>query len=153
MDDQAKKVSKTIRLYMGLSAGAGLIPIPLADLAAITALQMKMLFDIAKIYEVPFRAARTRAVVSGLIGGALPMILTEGSAGYIGSLGKSVPIIGPLFSLAIMPGFAAASTYAVGQVFARHFESGGTFETIDPDKAKADIAKEYHERKTGEATA
>src|ERR1700722_3524576 len=153
MDDQSKKVSSTIRLYMGLSAGAGLIPIPLADLAAITAVQLKMLFDIAKIYDVPFHTARTRAVVSGLIGGMLPQILTEGSAGYIGSLSKFLPIVGPLASLAAMPGFAAASTYAVGAVFARHFELGGTFETLDPAKTKDDIAKEYRGKKSQTASA
>ena len=36
-----------------------------------------------------------------------------------------------------MPLIAGASTYAVGKVFYRHFASGGTFLTFDPEKARA----------------
>ena len=36
-----------------------------------------------------------------------------------------------------------ASTYAVGRVFIQHFESGGTFLTLDPDKVKAHYRAEF----------
>ena len=35
----------------------------------------------------------------------------------------------------------AASTWAVGQVFTQHFETGGTFLTFDPERMKAHYAE------------
>jgi len=37
----------------------------------------------------------------------------------------------------VLPGMAAAATYAMGRVFVMHFESGGTFLDLDPAKAEA----------------
>ena len=46
-----------------------------------------------------------------------------------------------------MPAAAGASTYAVGQVFIQHFESGGTFLDFDPDKVKAYFAEQVEKGK------
>jgi len=35
-----------------------------------------------------------------------------------------------------MPIVAGAATYAIGKVFVRHFASGGTFLTFNPEKVK-----------------
>jgi hypothetical protein len=42
-----------------------------------------------------------------------------------------------------MPAFGAAATYAVGQVFIQHFESGGTFLDFDPDKVREHFRQEF----------
>ena len=41
--------------------------------------------------------------------------------------------------------FGAASTYAVGQIFIQHFESGGTLLTFDPERVRAHYRKLYNE--------
>jgi hypothetical protein len=41
----------------------------------------------------------------------------------------------------------AASTYAVGKVFAEHFESGGTFLDFDEEKAREHFKAMYEEGK------
>ncbi len=46
---------KSIRRWMWWSAGAGLIPVPLVDAAAILGIQLKMLSEIAKLNIVYFR--------------------------------------------------------------------------------------------------
>ena len=37
-----------------IAAGAGAIPLPVWDIVVITGLQLKMLADVSKLYEVPF---------------------------------------------------------------------------------------------------
>ena len=50
----------------------GAIPVPLANAAAITALMVRMIKSLSELYGVPFERNRTRAIVIGLMGGALP---------------------------------------------------------------------------------
>ena len=46
-----------------------------------------------------------------------------------------------------LPTFAAASTFALGRVFTKHFESGGTFLDFDLKKGKADYDAELEKAK------
>jgi len=46
-----------------------------------------------------------------------------------------------------LPAVAGASTYAVGQVFIQHFESGGTFLDFDPEKVKGYFAEQFEKGK------
>lgn len=127
----ATEITKKYALY---SAGAGLIPIPFVDWAAITGVQVKMLCDLGALYGVPFEADRVRPVVSALLGGYASQKLGYGIGG---SLLKAVPVIGTALGVLSVPAFAGAITFAVGKVFIQHFASGGTFLDFDPDKVRA----------------
>ena len=127
----ATEITKKYALY---SAGAGLIPIPFVDWAAITGVQVKMLADLGALYGVPFEADRVRPVVSALLGGYASQKLGYGIGG---SLLKAVPVIGTALGVLSVPAFAGAITFAVGKVFIQHFASGGTFLDFDPDKVRA----------------
>lgn len=127
--DQAEKVVKT---YMYWSMGAGLIPIPLLDIAAVSGVQLKMLSEISKIYEIKFSENAGKTIIASLLGGVTAGTLTRSS---FTSLVKSIPIIGILGSLS-MPIYSGAATWAIGKVFIQHFASGGTFLTFDPQKVK-----------------
>jgi uncharacterized protein (DUF697 family) len=127
----ATEITKKYALY---SAGAGLIPIPFVDWAAITGVQVKMLADLGALYGVPFEADRVRPVVSALLGGYASQKLGYGIGG---SLLKSIPVIGTALGVLSVPAFAGAITFAVGKVFIQHFASGGTFLDFDPDKVRA----------------
>jgi hypothetical protein len=72
--------------------------------------------------------------VSSLVGGVVP---TKMGYGVAGSWIKGIPGIGGFLGIFVVPGFAAASTWAVGKVFIQHFASGGTFLDFDPDKVRA----------------
>ena len=61
-----------VERYANYSAVGGAIPLPLANAAAITALLVRMVKSLSDLYEVPFERSRTRSVVIGLMGGALP---------------------------------------------------------------------------------
>jgi hypothetical protein len=77
----------------------------------------------------------------------LPYLLTMGS-GFAFSFMKAIPVVGTAIALVAMPGFASASTYAVGKVFAQHFAGGGSLLDFDTEAKKEEIAKEFAEARS-----
>ena len=63
------------------------------------------------------------------------------------SLIKAIPGVGTFVGIAAMSATSGASTYAVGQVAISQFESGGSLEDIDLDKAKAAYDEVFEEGK------
>ena len=133
---RAMHVANRFMLYTG---GAGLIPIPLFDLAAVAALQVKMLSDLSKCYGLTLDKDRGKSLITALIGGALPTTLGYGA---VGSFLKRLPVVGPIVGVFTVSAFAAASTYAVARVFIQHFESGGTFLDFKPEEVRDHYAAE-----------
>lgn len=125
--------NKQVRNY-AMGAGAiGLVPLPLIDLAALSALQLKMLHSLSKIYGVEFKPSLGKASVSSLLGGVTSLTM---AAPLAASLSKFIPVIGQTLSMGSLAVTSSATTYAVGQVFKQHFASGGTFLTFDPEKVR-----------------
>ncbi|MDM8566441.1 DUF697 domain-containing protein [Candidatus Halobeggiatoa sp. HSG11] len=130
-NDKLISSNETIKKYMIMSMGAGLIPIPAIDMVALTGIQLKMLSSLTEIYQIPFSKNDSKSIIGSLIGGVLP---TYAAAGVTGSLVKMIPIGGTITGMMTMSSFGGASTYALGQVFVKHFESGGTLLDFDIDK-------------------
>ena len=119
------KDAQAIRIvheYMGWSAGGGLIPVPLVDLAAISLVELKMVHALANLYGVPFSRSAAKSIIGALIGGGGTFVLAAPAASVV----KFVPIVGQFFGMLTEPAIAAAATYALGKVFIQHFESGGS---------------------------
>jgi uncharacterized protein (DUF697 family) len=135
----------TVKRYMWWAGGAGLIPIPWVDLAAVAGVQLKMLADLSKIYGVPFERNRGKAAISSLVGFVLPH---AAAYGMIGSGIKAIPVVGALGGAPAMALFTAAYTWAAGNVFIQHFEAGGTFLDFDPDKVKEHFRAQYEEARS-----
>jgi len=121
------------------SAGLGLLPIPLVDLVAIGGLQIWLVRELAKLHHVPFYGNRAKTLVSALIGGGAPTMLS----GSVASAVKFIPFVGSILSLTVMPGLSAASTLAVGRVFNAHFKTGGTLLDFDADKMRDHYEQEF----------
>ena len=96
--DQAKKIIKRNTLY---AAGLGFIPIPVLDALSITGIQIWMIRDIAKVYEIPFK----RHIVKSFIGTVV------GNLGAV-SVVKFVPVLGSSLGGATVSVGAATATYA-----------------------------------------
>ena len=133
MIEKQQSALQTVKRYMWLSGAAGLVPIPLVDLIAVSGVQLKMLADISNIYGFPFQKSRGKMIIASLMGYVLPRAL---SFGLIGSLIKGIPVIGSLAGEPAMALFSAASAWALGAVFIQHFESGGTLLNFDPEAVK-----------------
>ena len=107
--------------------GASLVPIPLVDLVALTSVQLKMLQRLASLYEVPFSRNAGKQLIASLLGGVLP----TSAAITFASFTKTVPGMGTTTGMISVSSIGGAITYAIGQAFIRHFESGGTL--LDAD--------------------
>lgn len=134
--DGANSVIKT---HIIASLTLGLVPVPLFDVAALTATQMNMLRSLSELYDIPFDDADIKPMLMALVGGSLPVISLMGLSSAI----KMIPGIGTLIGSASLAVTAGALTYAFGQVFVMHFESGGTFEDFDAKQAKAFFEREF----------
>lgn len=145
MTDREVQARATVKKYMYWSMGAGLIPIPVVDLAAVTGIQLKMIAELAKQYGLSFSHDTGKALLGSLVGGAVPAAAGPTAI----SMAKGLPLIGQAAGAAAMPAVAGASTYAVGKVFIQHFESGGTFLDFDPEAVRQHYAQEFESKRAG----
>ena len=123
-----------VRLYTALSFAGLLIPFSYLDLVAISSAQLGMAAEVARIYGVPFERDRMKWFVSALLGSVVPQGLT---AGVAGSAIKSIPAVGQLAGMVLMPAFSGSFAYALGKVLIEHFEAGGTLLDLDPASMRA----------------
>lgn len=122
------EANKIIKNHMIWSMGAGFIPVPFADLLGVGAVQLDMIKQLSKHYDRSFEEVQGKALITAFTGSSLARI----GASAI----KFIPGIGAIAGGASMAALSAASTYALGEVFAKHFESGGTFLDFNPDRLK-----------------
>lgn len=140
MVDRHSEASQIVSSALGWSAAAGFVPIPILDAAALAAVQAKMVVDLSALYGEKPSNELARGVVSVLLGTLAPLKLT-GLA--LGSGAKTIPVIGTVIGALSMAGFGTAATYAVGKIFIRHFERGGTIASLDADAVKEDLKAEF----------
>jgi uncharacterized protein (DUF697 family) len=120
--------SKLVVRFATWSGVAGLVPLPVLDIAAIGALQLELLRRISKIYDVPFSENSGKAVTAALAGCLIPAASGLGAASAL----KFVPIVGMLADVFVMPALSAGATYGIGKAFIQHFETGGTLLDFNP---------------------
>lgn len=118
-----------IRSHVLWAMGGGLIPIPLVDFAAVTAIQLEMLQQLAHLYGVSYSRSMGKAFVSALTGTTIARL----GASFL----KAIPGVGTLLGGASMALTSGASTYAVGQVAISHFSSGGSLSNFVEEQVKA----------------
>lgn len=132
-----------IHQHMLGAMGLGLLPFPAIDAMAITGVQVNMLRTLATLHGVEFANIQIfYSIVGSLTAGlGLPLAL----APAVVSIFKVVPGLGTLGGLVSMPLVAGATTYALGRVFAQHFESGGTLLTFDALKVRRSLRTYYEQ--------
>jgi uncharacterized protein (DUF697 family) len=133
-----------ISKYTGWAAGSGAIPFPFWDLAAIAAIEIKMVNELLNIYDKPFSESKTRSIITILVGSLSPQLLVGATAV---TLFKVVPGIGSVLAAMSMPMLAAASAYAVGQVMLNHLKDGGDLFDFDAKAKINDFKAFFHEKK------
>lgn len=140
MNSKQESTEKTIRTHMMWSMGAGFIPFPLADVFTVGAVQLDLIRQLCKIYEVDFKEEEGKAIITSLTSSMLAKI---GARTVI----KLIPGIGTIVGGVTMSVLSGASTYAVGQAFRTHFEKGGTILDIDINRLKKDYRKKFEKGK------
>jgi hypothetical protein len=132
--EKEAKALVIVRRYSTISFFGGLIPVPLADIALITSAQLKMLQEIATVYDIPFSEERIKFISSSVLGSLIPQSL---SAGIAGSAVKSIPVVGTVAGMLMMPALSSGVSYALGKTFIQHFEAGGTLLDLNPSELKS----------------
>jgi uncharacterized protein (DUF697 family) len=120
MKTQAESTINNHALY---AAGGGLIPIPIIDFMAVSSIQVDLVQNLCEIYNVNFYKNQGKSSISALVGTSL--------ASFGASLIKAIPGVGSFLGGISMSILSGATTYAIGQVFAEHFEKGGTMENLN----------------------
>lgn len=127
--DRSARAQVLVDRYAKYAAAAGLMPVPIIDLAAIASVQVAMLSALAREYGLPFSRERGKTLLAALLGGLMPSL-----AGH-----QVLKVVGSLVGIISVAGFAMASTQAVGRLFIAHFDAGGTLLDIDVEGSRRQL--------------
>ena len=133
--DAARRRSLARRIvdrHAAYSAVGGIIPVPIANVAGVTAVIVRMVKVLSDLYGVPFQRDRARAIVIGLMGGAMPTGLAAVTASTLVYIVPGSNLIG----LAVSSATAIACTRGIGRIFIEHFESGATLSDISAAESR-----------------
>ncbi|MEL6675365.1 MAG: DUF697 domain-containing protein [Bacteroidota bacterium] len=128
-----------IRQHTLYAMGGSLIPIPILDLTAVTAIQLDMVKQLCNLYKIDYSESSGKAFISALTGSIMARIGA--------SLIKGIPGIGTVLGIVSLAGLSGAATYALGEVFLRHLSEGGTFKDFDAEAYQKYYQERYEEGK------
>ena len=143
MSEKEAVANELVAYYSKWAMAAGSIPLPVADLAAVTGVQIQMLAKLSNHYEVPFSENSVKSILASMIGGFVPARFGWGAGYAVASTVKSFPVVGTLLGIGTVAVVSGAMTYAIGKVFVRHFEEGGTWLSFDSAKTKQYLQEQY----------
>lgn len=124
--------------------GAGVVPLPIVDVVAVTGVQVKMLKELSDLYGAGFRSDIAKKIVYSLLSG-LGSVSVGTAIGA--SLSKLIPGLGTTLGVVSVPIIAGAATHTVGKMFLMHFESGGTVLDFDPQAMRSYFKQEFERSK------
>jgi uncharacterized protein (DUF697 family) len=128
--DRLEKGDQIIRSHTGWAVAAGLIPVPVADYLAVSSIQMDMLRKLSELYDTEFDDEKGKAGIALLAGAGFARMFT--------GFAKAIPGVGTIVGGATTAVASGASTYAIGEVFQKHYEGGGTLlGTLDANLFKS----------------
>jgi uncharacterized protein (DUF697 family) len=110
---------RIVERHKNYAAVGGLVPLPAANIASVTALNLRMVKQLSELYGVPFQRDRTRSLIIALIAGAVP---TGAGLAASSTLMWIVPG-GLLWGLGVSAIAAGALTRGIGLVFIDSFEA------------------------------
>jgi uncharacterized protein (DUF697 family) len=132
------RADEIIRTHMTYSMIGSAIPVPLLDLTALTAVQLDMIKQLAKVYAVAFDSRAARSFMASL-GSALAGRWLARLAGV--SLAKLIPGLGQLAGAAAGVYLNGAFTYATGTLIKSHFAAGRPLAELDARSVKDEFTR------------
>ena len=131
MNEKSKsnQADDVIRNHTIWSMGAGMIWVPIVDFLAVSAIQLDMIRQLSKIYDQDFKDSQGKAIISALT--------SSGASRLAARAVKFIPGVGTILGGITMSVMSGASTYALGELFKKHSETGGTVLDFDPKAFKS----------------
>jgi uncharacterized protein (DUF697 family) len=127
-----KNMDAIIKRHVYWAVGAGLIPLPVVDIAAVTAIQVDMLKQVCSFYKIDYSEETGKTWITALATSTMSSVLARVGASAV----KFIPLVGTMLGATSMAILSGASTYALGKAFAQHFDKGGTFSNLNEEKVK-----------------
>jgi uncharacterized protein (DUF697 family) len=144
MEEREAQAHDIVSQHAWWAGALNLIPTPFVGTIANTAIHLKMLKSLSDHYDVAYTEDLGKKLIASLIGGIVPSATTETAR----SLLRFIPVVGPVVSIVVLPALSGATTFAIGEVFIQHFESGGTLLDFDPSKMQSFFVEQYEKGKT-----
>lgn len=139
MSTKTEQTDEIIQNHTLWAMGAGAVPLPVLDVAAVTMVQLDMLKQLSRVYGVDYNESFGKNLISAIAGSTLARIGA--------SLIKGIPGIGSILGGVSMVILSGASTYAMGRVFVNHFEGGGSLFDFDINLGKKVYEEEFEKGK------
>jgi len=71
MENKTNHANTIVKNHIVWSMGAGFIPVPIADLFAVTAIQLDMIRQLSRLYDVDFKETSGKAIITSLSGASV----------------------------------------------------------------------------------
>lgn len=125
-----ERAAEVVSNHVAGAAAAAAIPIPLVDLAAVTAVQISMMRKLGRLYGTTVSVDAAGVVGVGLVCALVPRVAA--------SLLKILPGIGTIGGAMAQSALSGATTWALAQSLRDRLERG----TLSPDvQAHADVTR------------
>jgi uncharacterized protein (DUF697 family) len=102
-----------------LAAGLGIIPIPVFTFVSATAIQITMVQSITRLYNIEVKKSWIKNIIASVLGGSA----ATGVSGFAAKGLVAVPLVGTSLAVLSAPALNGLTTYAIGYMFIRYFES------------------------------
>lgn len=135
----AAEVEKVIRGSVYVSAGVGIVPIPLFNVAAVTASNLRLVRRLSILYGVEFKEGIAKKIIASVIGASVGTLATP----FVESAVLCIPLIGLPLAVGTRPALNAMTTYALARMFVTHFERGGSFVGANVNVMKEDFTAAF----------
>jgi uncharacterized protein (DUF697 family) len=113
------RVQEIIKNRSLLAAGFGILPVPVFNFVSATAVQLAMVQSIARLYNIEVKKSWIKNIIASVLGGlaatGLSGVAVRGLAGF--------PLVGTSLAVLSAPALNGLTTYAIGYMFVRYFES------------------------------
>jgi len=133
-----ERTSHIINRYTIAAAAAGAVPMPGADVVAVSAIQADMVVELAEVHGLKVTREWGKHMAVMLTGS---MALAVGARSVFSAL-KVVPVFGSILGGGTSAVASAVTTYAIGRTMAGHFGKGGTLNNVMIPKLRETVA--YH---------
>ena len=122
-----------VKRYAYYSSVVGLVPIPVAEVLSVNAVQYAMIKKLATCYNIPFKEHRVKSLLSSLLSGVVSASIIYGP---VTNALTFLPGIGWMVKAGVALSVSGTITIALGKLFIDHFQRGGTFLNLDVENAK-----------------
>ena len=110
------------------SIPVGFIPIPILNILCLAAVQIIMVFNLCRIYGIPFEKKSVYAVICALLSAT---IAGSGSEIIKKFILDGTPVLGTVIALITQPVLCYVATLTIGRVFIVHIESQKDLNNFD----------------------